>query len=445
MSIFTNFKKKLLKGAQNNLSLAIYSIILAILVWFVISMTFYPSVPKTIQNVKLKIDISGTAAAESGLSVIDWDVDTVDVKIRGSRTQVGNMNSDSLIAYVDADNITTTGKKTLTIKIKGNSNISYEVDSISPSTVNVVFDKYETAEFHIYPKTPNITLAEGKTIDSEESVCEPDVLTITGPSAQINKIAKCYAVSSKAEELSASYTVPNDSIELYAEDGSLLDQENLTFNKTSFLIKVPVLTQKNVDLNVNITNIPAKFDTSWLMDRITLSKDSILIASGSTQTDLPSKLEIGSIKLSDIILDYSATFNVSKVLENAGLKNISGIENVTVTFDSSGLASREFKISQENISIRNKPSSDYDYTVVSDSVRITVIGPEEVLSELTASDFLVEADLLGSDTAASNDNIAQFSNDVTITCPDFNNVWSITKSKVMIQKTAKQQTHSDSE
>jgi len=437
LKILTKVKKKLLKGAQNNLSLAIYSVILAILVWFVISMTFYPSVPKTIQNVKIDFDISGTVADENGLSIISHDIDTVDVKIKGSRTQVGNMNSDSLTAYLDVSNITTTGKKTLTIKVKGSSNISYEVDSISPSTATVVFDKYDTRPFKITPKAPNISLAEGKVINDEEFVCEPDEIMITGPSAYLDKIDKCYAVCSKEETLNDSYTVQNDSIELYAKDGSVLDQEMMTMNKNSFLIKIPVLTQKTVDLTVNITNDPPKFDKNWLMERISLSSDSVVIASGNSQTDLPDTLEIGNIRLSDIILDYSTTFDVSKVLENAGLKNLSGIGNVTVSFNSEGLVSRDFVIPKDSINIRNKPSSDYDYTVISDSLVITVIGPEEVLNGLTPSDFTVESNLLGTDTTSS-ENVTQFSNDVTVTCSDYNNVWAITRAKIIIKKTPKQ-------
>lgn len=437
MKILSKVKKKLLKGAQNNLSLAIYSIILAILVWFVISMTFYPSVPKTIQNVKIDFDISGTAADENGLSIISHDIDTVDVKIKGSRTQVGNMNSDSLTAYLDVSNITTTGKKTLTIKVKGSSNISYEVDSISPATATVVFDKYDTRTFKITPKAPNISLAEGKVINDDEFVCEPDEIAITGPSAYLDKIDKCYAVCSKNETLNDSYTVQSDSIELYAKDGSVLDQELMTMNKTSFLIKIPVLTQKTVDLTVNITNDPPKFDKDWLMERISLSSDSVVIAAGNSQTDLPDTLEIGSIRLSDIILDYSTTFDVSKVIDNAGLKNLSGLGNVTVSFDSEGLTSREFTIAKDDIHIRNKPSSDYEYTVLSDSLTITVIGPEDILEGLTASDFTVESNLLGTDITSS-DNVTQFSNDVTVSCSDYNNVWAITRSKVTIKKTHKQ-------
>ena len=444
MKVLKSVKAKLLKGAQNNLSLAIYSIIIAILLWFVISMTFYPSVPKTIENVALSLDISGTPAAESGLSVIDCDVETVKVKLKGSRTQVGNMNSDSLTAYIDASNVTSTGKKTLSIKVKGSSNINYEIDSITPATATVFIDKYETREFKIKPKIPNINLADDKIIDYDEMTCEPDVINITGPSAKLDQISTengCFAVSDNSETLNASYTLQNDKIELYGEDGSTINQDNITFDKSTFLMKIPVLTQKTASLSVALSNAPDNFDTEWLMSRLSLSPDSITIASGSAQAELPDKIDIGSIKLSEIGPGFSTSFDVNSTISKSkyGLKNQSGISTVDVKFDDTDLDTKDLYIS--NIGIRNKPSSNYDYSVSTSSIRITVVGPKDTLAELTANDFEAVADLLENETAKSSDsNSMVFSADVTVNCSDHNRVWAITKSKVQILKTPKEAT-----
>jgi len=96
MRILKSLKNRILNGFKNNLSLAICSVVIAIIAWLVISMTIYPSIPKTILDVPLDIDISGTAAAENGLSLISCDVESVDVKILGNRTEVGNLSSESL-------------------------------------------------------------------------------------------------------------------------------------------------------------------------------------------------------------------------------------------------------------------------------------------------------------------------------------------------------------
>mgnify|MGYP003469398158 FL=1 len=107
MKLLQKVKENLVRGVKNDLLLAIYSILIAIVVWFVIAITLYPSVPKTIQNVSLVLDNTST---NNSLSVISYDVEKVDIRIKGSRTQVGNLDSGSFMAYFDTDNVTTPGK-----------------------------------------------------------------------------------------------------------------------------------------------------------------------------------------------------------------------------------------------------------------------------------------------------------------------------------------------
>ena len=221
------------KEAKGNLPMIILSLLLAILIWLVVAMTLYPSIPKTIENIPLSVDIAGSPAADSGLSVISCDVDTVDVQLVGSRTQIGNLNAENLTAYVDYENVTSTGKKTLSIKVKSDSGINYEVKSITPSTAVVELDKYDTLPFEVKPKIPNVKYAEGKTIDPDEFTCEPDIINITGPSAQLAKISSVYAVSDRNLTLDSSYTLNSDEVQLFSEDGTRIDASSLLFDTSN--------------------------------------------------------------------------------------------------------------------------------------------------------------------------------------------------------------------
>lgn len=433
MTFFKNLKNQFLRGARANFSLAIYAIIIAVLAWFIISMTLYPSVPLTINNVGVTLDISGTSAGESGLSVISCDVESVDIQIKGSRTQVGNLNSDSFVAYIDTSNISTPGKKTLAIKIRSSSNVAYEVESISPATATVVLDKYETLEnVPVTPKIPNITYAADKTIDEEGFGCEPGTVSIYGPSAQLEKIAKCYAVTEKEMVLDSSYNLVSDEIQLVAEDGTIIDQKLLTINPGSFQINIPVLTQKEVGLTVRLVNMPQGFDEQWLTEKLKLSEDSLTIASKSGNTSLSEVLEIGRIKLSDVGLDFSKSYNVTSDLESVDIINRSGPDTITVTLDSTGLAQKEITLSKENIHISNKPADDYDYNLATKSLPVTIIGPEDVIEDITANDIYAEANLLNAEIQGD-----EFTYDVTLTCPSSDKVWAVRKSMVYIQRVPK--------
>ncbi len=418
------------KEAKGNLPMIILSLLLAILIWLVVAMTLYPSIPKTIENIPLSVDIAGSPAADSGLSVISCDVDTVDVQLVGSRTQIGNLNAENLTAYVDYENVTSTGKKTLSIKVKSDSGINYEVKSITPSTAVVELDKYDTLPFEVKPKIPNVKYAEGKTIDPDEFTCEPDIINITGPSAQLAKISSVYAVSDRNLTLDSSYTLNSDEVQLFSEDGTRIDASSLLFDTSTFTINIPVLTQKTVKPVVQILNAPTDFDQSCL--DLKMSADSLTIASNNSFSEIPDTLDIGKIPLSDLDIGYSNTFDISSVLETSGMINKSGIDSITVTLNDEGLAKKEIVLDGSSIRLSNTPNDNYDYDILTQKLTISVIGPEGVISELTASDFTADVNLLNADTSQD-----QFNYDVTISCLTHDNVWSVTKAKVSIEKTAK--------
>lgn len=418
------------KEAKGNLPMIILSLLLAILIWLVVAMTLYPSIPKTIENIPLSVDIAGSPAADSGLSVISCDVDTVDVQLVGSRTQIGNLNAENLTAYVDYENVTSTGKKTLSIKVKSDSGINYEVKSITPSTAVVELDKYDTLPFEVKPKIPNVKYAEGKTIDPDEFTCEPDIINITGPSAQLAKISSVYAVSDRNLTLDSSYTLNSDEVQLFSEDGTRIDASSLLFDTSTFTINIPVLTQKTVKPVVQILNAPTDFDQSCLDFK--MSADSLTIASNNSFSEIPDTLDIGKIPLSDLDIGYSNTFDISSVLETSGMINKSGIDSITVTLNDEGLAKKEIVLDGSSIRLSNTPNDNYDYDILTQKLTISVIGPEGVISELTASDFTADVNLLNADTSQD-----QFNYDITISCLTHDNVWSVTKAKVSIKKTAK--------
>ena len=421
------------RKSQTNFSLAVYSVLIAVLVWFVVSLTLYPSVPKTIEKVSLDLAIGTTASSDNTLNVISCDVENVKVKVIGSRTQIANIDSDTLTAYVDTDNVYTTGKKNLPIKIKSTNGIAFEVDSVEPSTAEVVFDKYESAQFPVLPKIPNVKFNDNKTINSTEFSCEPNMVTITGPSSQIKKISTVYASSNREMVLDSSYALSSDEIQLFSEDGTVIDNSAMTFDNTNFLINIPVLTVKEVGLYVQILDPPANFDQSCL--NLAMSEDTVKIASKNSQAEIPDKLEIGKIVLSDITPDYSKTFNLNDVLENQGCINMSETTSITVMVNSENLTKKKITLDQSRLNISNAPNNGYDYKVITPSLNIEIVGEPDVIEKITPNDIIGDVNLLNANITED-----QFIYDVIFSCPKNDRIWAITNYKVSIQRTPKETT-----
>lgn len=114
-------RKRGINENTNNATLLLIAIICAVAAWFIVAMTIYPSESKTITDIPLIMDITGTSAAENGLSVTNRNVEKVTVSFDCSRTNYNRINADDIRAYVNFDNITTEGKKTLTIQVDSDS------------------------------------------------------------------------------------------------------------------------------------------------------------------------------------------------------------------------------------------------------------------------------------------------------------------------------------
>ena len=425
MKVISAIRKRITDGLANNTSLAILSLLIAIIIWFMISMSLNPSEPKTLDKIPLSLDYSGTSVADNDLTVMSCDVENVRIKIRGSKTQIRNLNEDTIVAYVDFNNVESTGSKNLPIKVENTSGIEFELESVEPSTANVKIDKLGSKTMTLVPKLPNVTFAEGKVPD--EYTCEPSSVTLSGPVGLLDMIDTCYVYSPDTlTDKDSSFNVISNTLQFYTADGvEMAQSDRITYPESNFVINVPVLTQKTVTPIVQIINAPENFDKNSL--KLNISPDSLTLASNNANAEISDTYEVQKISLSDLDMGYSKEFDISERLAEAGVINKSGADSVTVTLDDTGLTRKEITLDSDNIHIDN-----YDYKIQNQKLTITVVGPKEIVDVMTSRDFVADASLLNMDSS-----IQPLSFDATISCISSDKVWSVTKAKISIQKTPK--------
>lgn len=420
------FKKAYDKFVNSKPATMVLSIAAAILIWFIVSVTLYPTTPVTFYNIPLVVETEGTSADKSGLNVVSCNVETVNVQIIGSRSKIGTLTEEDLIAYAPAENVSSAGETTLEIKVRSEKNVDFEVKTVSPAKASVVFDKIETRNFAVTASFPNLVVTAGHTMS--DVTCEPSTIDITGPSVQLDEISKVVITSLKEGEIDSSHVLYTTDVTLYNAENSIIDPENLTIPTVNFKIDIPVMTQKTLPLSYVLRNIPSGFDEKWLRERLILSTKTLTFASNDAALANQESWDLGYYpSLSDIGLDYSYTFDVP---EKEGIINQSGIKQVTLTLDSEGLSEREFVLSKENFSIVNQPEN-YDFNVITEELTIRVIGPTAVLDELSTSDIMVKVDLRNHNTAQST----SFTADTQVSFSNASTVWAAQPYRITIEQT----------
>ena len=228
---------------------------------------------------------------------------------------------------------------------------------------------------------------------------------------------------------SASKIYTTDTLLFYNEAGTQVDSKDFTWDVAAFSLEVPVLYQKTMDVTYQITNAPANFDLDALKQRLHLSEQQITLAAPNTSMEEMSEFNIGSVALRDIDLDYSNDFVVNVPDDYV---NQSGFSTVTLSLDSADLVKKDFVIS--DIGVVNAPGT-YDFNVLTQQLKVSIIGPADVMDELDASDLTANVDLLSYSTqagAVDSDTIT-FNYTPTISCSKYNTVWAVGDYRVAVQ------------
>lgn len=218
--------------------LKIVSLFIAVLVWLYVIYIEDPEVEKTIDDIPIAFKV---AELTEDLSVIDYDVKEIDVKISGNRSDVMSFEDDELTAVLDLSSVSKAGKYE---KIKVNvttTNKKIEIVEISAKTAVVEIDDVISREFKIDAEftgdMPSGFIVADKPIITNDSV------TVKGAKRYINSIDGAY-IAINTNNLTNNRTFECN---IY-----LKDKKGKTIDKTHTAYKSLKLSENTVSAYVSV-------------------------------------------------------------------------------------------------------------------------------------------------------------------------------------------------
>ena len=421
-------KEKAVKRVRKHGSdfvLRIVSIIFAIIIWFAMSITQYPTINRTFTKVPVTFSLEGTQAKEKGLSVLNKEaVDdiTVEVEISGMNYEIGGYTASDLIASVDTSNVSKEGTYDLNIEVRSaHTTDKVSIISVTPDTVSVSFDKITTKKIPVVSEAPLVTAMDGYTL--RDTKVSPDSVTIEGPQNDIDKISKAVVSITDAAKLDEELSLSTEDYEFYDDDDNLVMADNVKLTDTkSFKVDFVVYKKKTMNLGVTVENAPSYFDKSTLP--MILSEESVSVATPDLDAEAEQTVLIGSVDLTQIDLNNVYSFDIPLA---SGEVNMSGEDHVTVTFEAEGYTSKNFTLTSDHFVAVNKPSGKdiaYDTKKLS---AVKVYGPEDIISKLTDDDLYAEIDLSGIKSNGSYTKTAM------IYSPKCNSIWGYGSNDVQVE------------
>ena len=388
---------------SHNITLMILSFILAFVIWFIINASSETDTNVVISNIPITVELSDTAK-EDGLRIFNAADMTASVEVSGNRVTVGSLSaSDIQIAANQTGTIISPGTYTLPLSakkvgLKTNYNFA---SSVIPATVTVFVDRLSEQEFAVENR---LTVQLSDSNHYANTSLSQSSVTVSGPETQVSQIAAVAIIDTVSGTIDETKTV-QEKIRYLDADSNELDLPLVTADVESIEVTINLLPVMNVNLTVDELNAPDEHPG------IGISPKSVKIAGPQNVLD-----DIKNNTVSIGALDFANLDNTRHKLNYdislpSGCRVISGETEAAVSVDLSSYSEAQVtgRISQKIDSTKYK--ADFN----SNTVTLTVYGPEDIVNAIGQADVTVTADFTDLLGDVTKDNAVSLSVPLTVT------------------------------
>ncbi len=372
------------KFFTNDFTLKVISLLIAFAAWLIVvenmdreSYTTFRDVPIDMTNVEESI-------STLGLNSITPDVELANVNISGVMYAVGNLSKEDIEIVPDVSKVTGAGVYELPLvgTIKGDQG-EVMVSSVSPSRITVRFDTLHTKVLSIESNLNGLKSEAGYLIRDE--VVNPSQVTLTGPEAEVSRVASCEVRTTVEEQLSETYSKKSELV-LLDKNGNIVEPGNIVLDVTEATVTIPVMKIKEVPVELRYLNVPERFPLEKL--DFTLSSEVVPVAGVAESVDRYGSILLDHIDFKNLGLGSSFACPISL---QAGFVNVENIQSIQVSLNSENLSSRTIDL--EEIHIINAPLGYKAEALAQQLTGVELIGDAAVLETITAGDIVAEVDM----------------------------------------------------
>jgi Uncharacterized protein conserved in bacteria len=385
---------------NNNLSLKLATLVVAILLWSYVMSEVNPIIRKEFKNITVNY-LNVQSLERQGLVIMSPESAKVNVEITGKKKEVDKVLASNIYAEVD---LTGYGegqvRVPITVKLLNNT-ADVIVSNISPQEVLFTLEKTITKEITITPET--IGEMDEKYVVGD-IVSEPETIIIRGPRSWVNEVDRAVAtvdVTNKTKDFTD--TVP---IKLLNSEG----EEVVGVEKEPGFAKltVPILQTKELPVELVIEG-DAPENTS--ITNILLNPSTVKVKGYEQDLNL-----LENIKTKPVDINQLLDTNMIEVELDLpeGIELVDPTIKVSATYTLEEMIEKTFEIKLSEMKIINLSQDlKLDDESLEKSVKVTVKGLKNIIDEINKDDLTPTVDL---------DNLTEGTHQVTLTWPTVDDI-----------------------
>lgn len=361
---------------KSDLTLKIASVLIAVGLWFYVVQVQSPDIERTVADIPV-IFSQKELLEERGLALLQDQEHTIDLKIRGKRRLVVDINNANVTVIADVSQITAPGSHALytnvVLPVAG-----VEITKKTPATLEVEVDELRTKEIDVQYAIVG-SPEQDYVLGNVE--LEPKTIEVKGPKTVVDGISTLQAqvdVSGKNADLS----VVAD-IKVLGTSGKEIKSPYVSLSAQTVQVACQILKTKTVNIDPDFA--PGLLTQDMIYELDSSSLKTVKVAGSA---DVLEKLE--AIKTKKIRSVSEDGVQIGLELP-PGIRCMDG-DRLTLRFSPHPRQTRQMEVHDiTGIGLRE----DLTCTIHTQSVPITFTGSENALNKLSAVNGTVDLQGLG--------------------------------------------------
>lgn len=371
---------------MNNKFVFVISLLAAIVLWGIVSMTVGDAETRVIENVRVTLEEN----EDSPYKIFGYEETFVNVTVKGKKYLVsgGALSADDITVTATGSYVDSAGTKKLKLSASVDKSNEIKITNISKSNIEVFFDVPKVGIFPVEAvlKSDGDIVPEGYI--NEEPILSVSTVTVTGPATEINRIERIKAVAKISEPLKETKEF-EVALSPVSADGKKVKYIEYDESAESLSITVPVSKVKEIPVSVRYVNIPEYYKEN--MPEVNIYPKKLKVAAAESVVDSLDTINVGTINFSELTnINNKFTFAVENIDEVRVLDNIKSIK---VNINCYPMSEKTLSVKHDGITLLNTPDGMTPVLVNSEIKNVKVIGPADELGKLESENILAKVDL----------------------------------------------------
>lgn len=362
---------------KNNKINAVIAFVAAVVLWLYVVGQVDPTTTGRITGVPV-VFAGEESLAENDLALVDPGDVTVDLTIKGDRSDVRKLvaNSDRISVVADVSGLTK-GTHEVTLDITVPNAVELQKASIDEITVEIddlvtkdiaVEVSYDGA-FEVSQEAGNVKV-------------DPESIAVTGAASTVQSIDHLSATVG-VDELTEKTTVLTKSVTPVDANGNPVNHVKLETNEVR--VTASIIASKTLPLKVETTGTPAAgFELGGINAPATV-----------TVSGAPSVLaDLTEVKATADVTDLEADATVTLVPDLPSGITVTDPETLEAEISIAGVSSKTWSYAETEIVIDDLPEG-YEATIPTQTVKVTVSAEKDTLDNIKKSDLVLHVSAAG--------------------------------------------------